>query len=344
MADPRFFDNAGPFALNDLAAIAGAGLSAGADGERRFSDVAPLDTAGPNDVSFFDNRRYLAQFLESRAGACIVAPEFAERAPEGMVLLLTEKPYRGYAKVAQAFYPPPPPRPGVHPSAVVDAEASIGEGSEVGPGVAIGRGARIGRACRIEANSVIGESVTVGDGTVIGPNVSLAFCEIGRACQIHAGARIGTRGFGFTMDPEGFVDVPQLGRVIVGDGVEIGANTTIDRGAGPDTVIGAGAKIDNLVQIGHNVRIGRGCVLVAQSGIAGSTVLQDFVAVAAQAGISGHLKVGAGAQVGAKSGVMRDIPGGMSVLGSPARPAREFFRLCALWDRELKARGKKKDE
>jgi UDP-3-O-[3-hydroxymyristoyl] glucosamine N-acyltransferase len=146
------------------------------------------------------------------------------------------------------------------------------------------------------------------------------------------------------MDPEGFVDVPQLGRVIVGDGVEIGANTTIDRGAGPDTVIGAGAKIDNLVQIGHNVRIGRGCVLVAQSGIAGSTVLQDFVAVAAQAGISGHLKVGAGAQIGAKSGVMRDIPSGMTVLGSPARPVREFFRLCALWDRELKARGKKKDE
>jgi UDP-3-O-[3-hydroxymyristoyl] glucosamine N-acyltransferase len=344
MADPRFFDNAGPFALNDLAAIAGARLSDGADGERRFTDVAPLDAAGPDDVSFFDNRRYLAQFLESRAGACIVSPEFAGRAPAGMVLLLTDKPYRGYAKVAQAFYPLPPPRPGIHPSAVVDDEASVGEGSEVGPGVAIGRGARIGRACRIEANSVIGESVTVGDGTVIGPNASLAYCEIGRACQIHAGARIGTRGFGFTMDPEGFVDVPQLGRVIVGDGVEIGANTTIDRGAGPDTVIGAGAKIDNLVQIGHNVRIGRGCVLVAQSGIAGSTVLQDFVAVAAQAGISGHLKVGTGAQVGAKSGVMRDIPDGMSVLGSPARPAREFFRLCALWDRELKARGKKKDE
>jgi UDP-3-O-[3-hydroxymyristoyl] glucosamine N-acyltransferase len=344
MADRRFFDNLGPFDLSALAGIAEAELSPGADGGRRFSDVAPLDTAGPDDVSFLDNRRYLAQFGESKAGACIVSPEFADRAPAGMVLLLTRRPYRGYAKVAQAFYPQPRPRPGVHPSAVVDATAVVGEGSEIGPGVVIGPAAEIGRACRIEANSVIGAAVTVGDGTVVGPNASLAYCEIGRACQIHAGARVGTRGFGFSMDPEGFVDVPQLGRVIVGDGVEIGANTTIDRGAGPDTVIGAGAKIDNLVQIGHNVRIGRGCVLVAQSGIAGSTVLQDFVAVAAQAGISGHLKVGAGAQIGAKSGVMRDIPSGMTVLGSPARPVREFFRLCALWDRELKARGKKKDE
>ncbi len=344
MADRRFFDNAGPFALGDMAEIAEAELPAGTDPARRFSDVAPLDTAGPDDVSFLDNRRYLGQFSESKAGACIVSPEFAERAPAGMLLLLTGRPYRGYAKVAQAFYPVPPPRPGVHPSAVVDASATVGEGSELAAGVVVGARAEIGRGWRIEANSVIGEAVTIGDGTVVGPNASLAYCEVGRACQIHAGARIGTRGFGFSMDPEGFVDVPQLGRVIVGDGVEIGANTTIDRGAGPDTVIGAGAKIDNLVQIGHNVRIGRGCVLVAQSGVAGSTVLQDFVAVAAQAGISGHLKVGAGAQIGAKSGVMRDIPSGMTVLGSPARPVREFFRLCALWDRELKARGKKKDE
>ena len=344
MADRRFFENAGPFALSVLAEIAEAELAEGSDGSRTFSDVAPLDAAGPDDVSFLDNRRYVDQFRESRAGACIVDPELADRAPEGMVLLLTKRPYRGYAKLAQAFYPLPQPRPGVHPTAVVDSSAALGAGCELGPGVVIGPNAKIGRGCRIEANAVVGAAVVIGDGTVVGPNVSLAFCHIGRACQIHAGARIGTRGFGFSMDPEGFVDVPQLGRVLVEDGVEIGANSTIDRGAGPDTVIGAGAKIDNLVQIGHNVRIGRGCVLVAQSGVAGSSVLQDFVAVAAQAGISGHLKVGTGAQIGAKAGVMRDIPSGMTVLGSPARPVRDFFRLCAMWDRQLKARGKKKDE
>lgn len=344
MADSRFFSVAGPFTLSELAAIAEAELPPGTDGQVPFSDVAPLDVAGPEDLSFLDNRRYIGQFTESRAGACVVDPEFAERAPAGMRLLLTPRPYRGYAKIAQAFYPIPPAEPGVHPTAQLDPSASLGEGSVIGPGVVVGRQAKIGRACRIEANAVIGDAVEIGDGTIIGPNASLAFCLVGRSCQIHAGARIGTRGFGFSMDPEGFVDVPQLGRVLVEDCVEIGANSTIDRGAGPDTVIGAGAKIDNLVQIGHNVRIGRGCVLVAQSGVAGSTTLQDFVAVAAQAGISGHLKIGAGAQVGAKSGVMRDIPSGMTVLGSPARPVREFFRLCALWERQLKARGKKKDE
>ncbi len=344
MADARFFKVAGPFTLSRLAEIAEAELQPGVEGETAFTDVAPLSAAGPADVSFLDNRRYIDQFQDSKAGACIVDPEFAPRAPAGMALLLTKRPYRGYAKVAQAFYPAPSLEASLHPSALIDPSADLGDNCILGPGVVVGSQAKIGSGCRIGANSVIGDSVEIGDGTVIGPNASLEYCVIGKACQIHAGARIGTRGFGFTMDPEGFVDVPQLGRVLVGDGVEIGANSTIDRGAGPDTVIGSGAKIDNLVQIGHNVQIGRGCVLVAQSGVAGSTTLQDFVAVAAQAGISGHLKVGAGAQVGAKSGVMRDIPGGVTVLGSPARPAREFFRLCALWERQLKARGKKKDE
>ena len=340
MADRRFFDNVGPFSLSALAEIAEAEVADGVDAAKSFSDVAPLDTAGPDDVSFLDNRRYIGQFTESRAGACIVDPEFADRAPAGMLLLLTKRPYRGYAKVAQAFYPLPPARPGVHPSAVVDAGASLGEGSEVGPGVVIGAAAVIGRGCRIEANCVVGDAVKIGDGTVVGPNVSLAYCTIGRACQIHAGARIGTRGFGFSMDPEGFVDVPQLGRVVVEDGVEIGANTTIDRGAGPDTVIGAGAKIDNLVQIGHNVRLGKGCVVIAQAGVAGSATLEDFVILAAQSGVAGHITVAPGTQLAARSGLMRDSEPGAKLAGNPAIPAKEYFRQMAVLAKVTKDRGR----
>ena len=203
----------------------------------------------------------------------------------------------------------------------------------------IGAKVEIGGNCVIKANTVIEAGVVVGDETEIGPNAYLSHCLVGRRCQIHAGVCIGNRGFGFAMDPGGFVDVPQLGRVVIEDDVEVGANSTIDRGAGPDTVIGAGSKIDNLVQIGHNVRLGRGCVLVAQSGVAGSTRLEDHVALGAQAGVAGHLTIGKGAQLSAQSGIMRDIPPGQAVAGTPGMPIKEFFRLVAIWRRQVKGKG-----
>lgn len=341
MADPRFFRAAGPFTLGDLARTGDASLADGVDPQRQIRDVAPLDDAGPDDLSFLDNKRYVENFRRSRAGACVVAPDHADAAPEDMALLLSEKPYRSYALIAQAFYPAPRPDGTRHPSATVDDTAVIGEGTQIDAGVVVGAAVEIGRACHLGPNVVVADGVVIGDGTRIGANAYLSHCKIGRNCEIHAGVCIGNRGFGFAMDPEGYVDVPQLGRVIVEDDVEVGANSTIDRGAGPDTVVGAGSKIDNLVQIGHNVRLGRGCVLVAQSGVAGSTKLDDFVAVAAQAGVAGHLSIGKGAQIGAKSGVMRDIPAGQSVLGAPAMPVREFFRLVSLWQRQLKSKGKK---
>lgn len=339
MADPRFFTVAGPFALKELAEICDAEIDGG-DPDRVFHGVAPLDQAGSAEVSFLDNKRYVAQFRASQAGACIVAPRHAEQAPEGMALLVTPKPYRAYALVARAFHPAPAPRSGRHPSAVVDPSAKIGEGTEIGAGAVIGAGVEIGPNCRIEANAVIADGVVVGEGTEVGANASLSHCLVGKRCQIHAGARIGTRGFGFTLDPEGYLDVPQLGRVIVEDEVEIGANSTVDRGAGPDTVIGAGSKIDNLVQIGHNVNLGRGCVLVGQSGVAGSSRLEDHVLVGAQAGVAGHLTIGKGAQLSAQAGVMRDVQSGLVVAGAPAMPIKEFFRLCAIWQRQARARGK----
>ena len=340
MADSRFFSCAGPFRLEELAEIAGAEIGAGADPAREFSDVGPLETAGADQVSFLDNRRYLSSFEASNAGACLVAPDLAGRAPEGMALLVTPRPYRGYALIARAFYPEEQEVAERHESAVVDGTARLGAGTSLGPGVVIGPRVEIGANCRLGPNVVIESGVTVGEGTRIGANAFLTHCLIGRRCQIHAGACIGNRGFGFAMDPEGYVDVPQLGRVIVEDDVEIGANTTIDRGAGPDTVIGAGAKIDNLVQIGHNVRVGRGCVLVAQSGIAGSTKLEDFVLVAAQGGVAGHLTIGKGAKIGAQGGVMRDVPAGVSVMGSPAMPIKQYFRVVSNWQRQLKAKDK----
>ena len=337
MADPRFFSVEGPFSLARLAEIAGAELSDGADPERRFSDVAPLDAASPEEVSFLDNKRYLQAFQASKAGACIVEPGFADRAPLGMALLVTPTPYKAYAMVARAFYPTPSPATKIHQTAVIDPSARIGEGTSIGPYAVIGPAVEIGARCDIGPHVVIGRGVTIGARTKIGPGASLSHCQVGEACQLHAGARIGNRGFGFTLDPEGYMDVPQLGRVLIGNGVEIGANSTVDRGAGPDTVIGDGARIDNLIQIGHNVQIGRGCVLVAQSGVAGSSKLEDYVMLGAQGGIAGHLTIGKGAQVAAQSGVMRDVPAGERVCGAPAIPIKEFFRLVSIWHRQIRA-------
>ncbi len=330
MADPRFFTVAGPFTLGALAEISSAKPVEGCDPARQFSDVAPLETAGPGDVSFLDNKKYVAAFQASKAGLCIVAPDMADKAPAGMALLLAGDPYRAYARVAQAFYPVVAPEVWVAPTAWVDPTAVIGDGCRIEPGAVIGANARIGARCRICANAVVGPGVTVGDDCTIGANATVSHALLGRKVAVYPGARIGQDGFGFAMGPEGHLKVPQLGRVIIGNGVEIGANATIDRGAGPDTIIGDGCMIDNLVQIGHNVQLGRGCVIVAQVGISGSTRMGDFVAAGGQAGITGHLKIGSGARIAAQSGVMRDIGPGETVGGAPAVPMADWLRQSAI--------------
>ncbi len=333
MADPRIFDRAGPFTLAALAALSGARLLRPEEGARLFVDVAPLESAGPEEVSFFDNPKYAESFARSRAGAAFVAERWVAKAPSGMALLIAGDPYKAYARAAHAFYPPPAPLPGRAPSALIDPGAVVPEDCEIGPHVVIEARARLGRRCRVGANTVIGAGVEIGEDCQIGANVTLSHCLIGRRVVLHPGVRIGQAGFGFAADPAGPVKVPQLGRVIIGDDVEIGANSTIDRGSGPDTVIGSGTMIDNLVQIGHNVLIGRGCVLAGQVGIAGSTKLDDFVMIGGQGGLAGHLHIGGGARIAAKSGVMRDIPAGMTVCGSPAVPLTTFMRQMAVLQR-----------
>lgn len=340
MAESRLFQRSGPFTLAELAQVADAEAMPAADPDALYKGVGPLDTAGADDVSFLDNSKYVRQFSKSAAGACVVKPEYAPEAPEGMALLLCERPYRGFAQIANAFHPEPPVEAGVHETAVIDETARIGVGCRIEAGAVLGPDVTLGERVWIEANAVVAVGVEIGDDTWIGACASLSHCTIGRRVRIHPGARIGQRGFGFAMDEMGHVDVPQLGRVLIEDDVEVGANSTIDRGAGPDTVIGVGSRIDNLVQIGHNVVLGRGCVIVAQAGISGSTRLEDNVILAAQAGMTGHLKIGRDARVGAQSGVMRDVAAGASVIGSPAVPPKQFFRQIAMVARLAQKKGK----
>ena len=331
--DPRFFQRTGPYAVSALAEAAGCA----SEGDRLLHGVAPLQMAGPEHVSFLDNRQYAPLLDATRAGAVIVHPNFAARVPVGSIAIVTPEPYLAWARVASLFYPLPPALPGVHPAASVDPSAAIDPSAEVGPMAVIGAGAQIGASCRIGPGAVIGAGVQMGPHCRVGACASISHAVLGTRVYVYPGARIGQEGFGFAVGPAGFVTVPQLGLVRLEDDVEVGANSCIDRGSTLDTIIGAGSRLDNLVQIGHNVQLGRCCIVVSQAGISGSTVLEDFVVVAAQAGLIGHLRIGAKARIGAQSGVMRNVEAGADVLGAPAIPVREFFRNVAVL-RKLAAR------
>jgi UDP-3-O-[3-hydroxymyristoyl] glucosamine N-acyltransferase len=330
MADIDFFKASGPFHLSELAKISVAEIAGSADPLMEIKDVAPLDRAGAGDISFLDNPAYQDSFATSAASACIVSPKFVDQAPDGMALLVCEDPYRGYALIAQAFYPADlATGVGISPLAHVDSTAQIGSETEIEPGAVIGARAKIGKNCRIGANAFVGAGVKLGDGSVIGPLASVRFCIAGDRLRVAGGVRIGEDGFGYASGPDGHVKIPQLGRVVIGSDVEIGANTCIDRGSGPDTVIGDGCIIDNLVQIAHNVRIGNNCVIVAQAGIAGSTTLGNYVVLGGQVAIIGHLNIGDGVRIGGQAGVISDVPAGSVLMGTPAMPQREYWRQMA---------------
>nr|WP_298795225.1 UDP-3-O-(3-hydroxymyristoyl)glucosamine N-acyltransferase [uncultured Acetobacter sp.] len=332
-ANPRFFTRSGPFDGQALAEAAGATLVPPREGAlpaEGYTGIAPLQIATGQNVSFLDNRRYASLLEGTKAGLVIVAPAFADKVPPHSAALVSATPYLAWSRVARLFHPKAPARPGIHPSAVVDASAVVDPSAEIGPFVVVGARAEIGPRCVINAHVVVGDGVVLAADCRIGCHVTLSHAVVGERVIILPGARIGQDGFGFAVGPSGFETVPQLGQVVLEHDVEIGANTTIDRGSVNDTVIGAGSRLDNLVQIGHNAQLGRCCIVVSQAGISGSTVLEDYVTVAAQAGLIGHIRIGAKARIGAQCGVMSDVDGGADVIGSPAMPFREFFRNVAV--------------
>lgn len=324
----RFFQRSGPHGLAVIADAAGG--SAASDHDLFFDGVAPLQTAGPAQISFLDNRRYALLLESTRAGAVIVHPDMQSRVPNNVVAIVTREPYIGWARVAALFHPAPVALPGVHPSAVIGDTAMIDPSAEIGALCVIEAGAEIGPGCRIGPAAVIGSGVVLGRDCRIGAHASISHAILGDRVYVYPGARIGQEGFGFAVTNGGFLTVPQLGRVLLHDDVEVGANSTVDRGSAGDTVIGVGSRLDNLVQIGHNVMLGRCCIIVAQVGISGSTILGDFVQVGGQAAMAGHLQIGDGAQIGAQAGVISNAEPGARLLGSPAQPVRDFFRQIAI--------------
>lgn len=343
MADPRFFKKAGPFTLADIARISGAEISDPSAAGRVFDDVAALQDADETKLSFLDNKKYLPHFRDTKAGACFVRPEVVSLAPAGVVCLVHKNPYKAYALAAQAFYPSSPVQAYRSSSAVIDPSAKIGADCSIEHGAVIGANVVIGDRCRIQPHAVVCDGVTLGDDCDIGSHTYITHAVIGSKVRLHPGVSVGRPGFGFAIDPTGYVAVPQLGRVMIGDDVEIGANSTIDRGAGPDTIIGQGTRIDNLVQIGHNVQIGKYCVIVAQTGVSGSTRFGDYVMTGGQSGFAGHLTIGAGARIAAQSGIMRDIPPKTEVMGSPAVPIRQFMRQTAIMSKMSTKKGNEEE-
>ena len=345
MSDTVFFTPAAGLSLAEIAAVSGAPLPEGADPGLVLAGAAPLESAGPSDLPYMDNARYGDALAATRAGACLVAARFAARCPSGTVALVARDPYRAFAAFLARLHPDAL-RPGsqfgargIAPGAHVHPDARLEEGVTVDPGAVIGPGVEIGAGSVIGPNAVIGPGVRVGRTCAIGAGATLSHALLGNRVIVHPGARLGQDGFGFAMGGS-HLKVPQIGRVIVQDDVEIGANTTIDRGASRDTVIGEGTKIDNLVQIAHNVVIGRHCVIVSGVGISGSTTLEDYVVLGGQVGVVGHIRIGRGAQIAGSSNVNGDVPPGSRWGGTPAKPVRTWFRELTTLARLAERSGK----
>jgi UDP-3-O-[3-hydroxymyristoyl] glucosamine N-acyltransferase len=344
-----FFSGSARLSVAEIATLTGAEPREGADLSRRLSGIAPLDQAGAGDLTFVADAKFAAALQSTRAGAVLTNERFARHVPDGVAVLRTQQPYRAFVMVARKIYSsalrPAPvfgdngvsPSAAVHPSARLERDVTVDPFAVIGPSATIGSGTLIG------AHAVIGGHVQIGSNCAIGASCTVTHARLGDEVVIHPGCHIGQDGFGYVSSAGSHIKIPQIGRVVIHNDVEIGSGTRIDRGGMRDTVIGEGTKIDNLCQIGHNCVIGRHCIIVAQSGLSGSVTIADFVVLGARTGILPHVTVGKGAMLAARSSVYEDVPPGAVWGGIRAKPTREWMRELIVLQR-LGAQGRKKSK
>lgn len=334
MQHPGFFLRGDPIPLQTIADSVGAELLVASDGVTEIDDIGTLNEAAATHLTFCTGQKHVEALMATNAGACLIKRCDARLLPPRVVAIMTDTPHRAFAVAIGLLYPSSLQPKAAAAEAMADGQlvhptAEIADGVTIEPGAIVGREAKIGEGTTIAAGAIIGYRVFVGRNCFIGPGASVTHALIGDRVTLHAGARVGQDGFGYAMSAEGHFKIPQLGRVIVGDNVDLGANSTVDRGFLADTKIGEGTKIDNLVQIGHNVVIGRHCIIVSQAGIAGSAELGDFVVMGAKSGVVEHVRVGDGALIAGMSHVKDDVPARARMGGTPARPFNEWAREVA---------------